>query len=528
MENNAIEIVEQLPFKWDTSPTAGLGVDKLQRSQHAKFLTKFLVNKGKESNYVLNINTGWGGGKTWFLRNWKSEIENKFPTVYIDAWKNDHSKDPFLDVISEIQSSLISKTDKNFFKKPLMSKSWHLVKSLAPDITKALIKKHLAVDIDDLDTVIDGDAFSEISSKIVEKAIDTHKEANQSIEEFKKSISEWLNSVIETSTNSYHFPLFVFIDELDRCRPTYAIEMLETIKHVFDIKGVVFVVATDKEQLQHSIKAIYGEGFNSQLYLDRFFQRTVSLKEISREEFIKEKIYNSNVFVEFSLDDANFIYLKNNNSRIDDIIEFMTIISDGFKMNLRTVTLWYDRVESVLLHQTRPVDLITLLFLMGLYSTSSYQYNRLARGENIFAFLDGNAIVDFKSKNIKLKWSYSQYDSLNEILEEFDGYHNQRIYEGQWTSEIDLAHYISVVLKHTSIRTFPGYRLDKCRDYIFADIKHFIRNNEPSKMSEVIPGPSQADECYSTTFTLMRKFNLDNGLNKISYFEICELATFFE
>ncbi|MEL0615029.1 P-loop NTPase fold protein, partial [Marinomonas arenicola] len=49
----------------------------------------------------------------------------------------------------------------------------------------------------------------------------------------------------------------MFVDELDRCRPSYAVEMLESIKHIFDIKGIVFVVATDSEQLQHGVKAIY-------------------------------------------------------------------------------------------------------------------------------------------------------------------------------------------------------------------------------------------------------------------------------
>ncbi|QDE47832.1 hypothetical protein EIN43_17235 [Enterobacter hormaechei] len=65
-------------------------------------------------------------------------------------------------------------------------------------------------------------------------------------------------------------PTFIFIDELDRCRPNYAIDMLETIKHLFDINNVVFVIATDKEQLSHSICSVYGSGFDATRYLDRF------------------------------------------------------------------------------------------------------------------------------------------------------------------------------------------------------------------------------------------------------------------
>lgn len=72
-----------------------------------------------------------------------------------------------------------------------------------------------------------------------------------------KSVFEWVTAV--TGIKQKELPAFIFIDELDRCRPSYAVEMLETIKHIFDISGVVFVVATDTEQLQHAVKVVYGE-----------------------------------------------------------------------------------------------------------------------------------------------------------------------------------------------------------------------------------------------------------------------------
>ncbi|MGZ8364256.1 MAG: KAP family P-loop NTPase fold protein [Caulobacteraceae bacterium] len=68
-------------------------------------------------------------------------------------------------------------------------------------------------------------------------------------------------------------PFFVLIDELDRCRPTYAIELLEQVKHLFDIDNTIFVIATDGDQLAHSISAVYGEQFDGKRYLLRFFHR---------------------------------------------------------------------------------------------------------------------------------------------------------------------------------------------------------------------------------------------------------------
>ena len=61
-----------------------------------------------------------------------------------------------------------------------------------------------------------------------------------------------------------------FVDELDRCRPTYTVELLERIKHFFDVEGLVFVLSLDKEQLGHSIRAVYGAGIDVDGYLRRF------------------------------------------------------------------------------------------------------------------------------------------------------------------------------------------------------------------------------------------------------------------
>jgi hypothetical protein len=103
---------------------------------------------------------------------------------------------------------------------------------------------------------------------------------------FKKRISETLVTIWEEN-ETVVAPMFVFIDELDRCRPSFAIRMLEEAKHLFDIDGIVFVIATDSEQLAHSIRAVYGEGFEARRYLRRFFDRVFVFPETDRTEFAK-------------------------------------------------------------------------------------------------------------------------------------------------------------------------------------------------------------------------------------------------
>lgn len=76
--------------------------------------------------------------------------------------------------------------------------------------------------------------------------------------------------------------LVIFIDELDRCKPSFAIEMLERIKHYFDDERIIFVVSLNKEQLIHTISNYYGSEFDATRYLNRFFDISVNLPEISR------------------------------------------------------------------------------------------------------------------------------------------------------------------------------------------------------------------------------------------------------
>lgn len=88
--------------------------------------------------------------------------------------------------------------------------------------------------------------------------------------------------------------LYIFIDELDRCRPNYAIELLESVKHLFCLKNTVFIVSTNRSEMESSIQKVYGSGFKSDNYLSRFFDRSISIRAPSKEIYLKnnEKLKN--------------------------------------------------------------------------------------------------------------------------------------------------------------------------------------------------------------------------------------------
>ncbi len=303
----------EVKISWSSSLDIGsehFPADKLNREKYAQFLTHFLASKGfnesceqneRKHNYVLNLNAEWGSGKSYFLRRWAENLKEHYPIVYVDAWKQDYSEDPLMTVISSMIKQLRAQAGKRVddltFKAP--RKLIGLLKSAAPSLARGLATRYLGVDpvkiIQQADDNIDiGENVKDsngkdidmglAASKIVEYLLNEHDAKSDAIDNLKLNVEQWVEAVIGLKKKQY--PAFIFIDELDRCRPSYAVEMLETIKHIFDIPGAVFVVATDTEQLQHTVKAIYGEGFDARTYLGRFFDSRYTLKAPSYEKIL--------------------------------------------------------------------------------------------------------------------------------------------------------------------------------------------------------------------------------------------------
>ena len=107
--------------------------------------------------------------------------------------------------------------------------------------------------------------------------------------ELKKKLKDSITKLAEGKK------IIFFIDELDRCRPLYAIELLETIKHLFDVKNCIFILAWDKVQLSESIKTVYGIGMDSNGYLRRFIDLDYQLPEPSRKDYINYLIEKENL-----------------------------------------------------------------------------------------------------------------------------------------------------------------------------------------------------------------------------------------
>ena len=420
--------------------------DKLGREKYATFLTKLLASQGyddqrtdgdKKRNYVLNLNAEWGAGKTYFLKRWSEDLKEHYPVVYVDAWKKDYSDDPLMTVISSIIDQLRKQAGKDkdspVFKAP--RKLIGLLKAASPGIGRGLFKRYVGIDpveimnADDdnenighikgengqdlLDTNSNPIDMSFAASEAVKYLIDEHDAKSKAIDSLKKSVSEWVGAVVGHKQNSY--PAFIFIDELDRCRPSYAVEMLETIKHIFDIDGVVFVVATATEQLQHAVKAVYGEGFDAKIYLGRFFNSRYSLKSPNLENFL-DVHSDANKLSEDYLKRVNIeIFPPNSDAKIT--LKNISIVLEAFNASPRTAIQITDRILATISNMPRgsKLDILMLTTLLCIKEKDNKLFEEIVNGkfEKVIQKGDG-------TKTIYLaEWieSYIPTSSHNRLIE---------------------------------------------------------------------------------------------------------------
>jgi len=255
-------------------------LDQMNRKGVAKFLTQYLDATPKIN--VLNVNSAWGSGKTFFLKNWVAEQSTERACVYFNAWETDFSGDAFVSLVASIKDQLHEAIgplqDAEDLIRKFTAKASKTLIAATPALAKGVIKKFTGIDVGLLSEIVDGDAFADAAEKAVEKLIETNKETMAIVEEFKAVFHELVAlSSRQLAVGGTVKPVYIFIDELDRCRPTFAIELLERIKHLFDVSGCKFIIATDTLQLSHSIRAVYGSGFSSEKYLKRFFDAEFTL-----------------------------------------------------------------------------------------------------------------------------------------------------------------------------------------------------------------------------------------------------------
>ena len=253
-----------------------------------------------EGPYSVAIDSEWGSGKTFFVKQVKmlldllnpqskvdketsdkilkkfnldselnensEKVDDSIYSIYFDAWKNDAEDEPIKSLIYDIMLELDFKY--NFSNTKLTDAGIQALKFLTPVIGGAV----------------------ETGSKILDSLF-----SEEQLKPFikKKLFAKEIQNFISELPNERGNKLVIFIDELDRCNPAYAVKLLEQIKHYMEDDRIIFVFSVNINQLQHTIKHHYGNNFNATKYLDRFFDLQVKLPKANMMKFYENMGLNN-------------------------------------------------------------------------------------------------------------------------------------------------------------------------------------------------------------------------------------------
>lgn len=229
-----------------------------------------IVNKIKDFSFektneydnvenVLLVQGGYGTGKTFFAKKLNDYLLGEgIDSVYFSAWENDYVNDVFANISINFYKYFAEKNKINTNVKEILNNAYDFVKIIGDLTTNSNLSKLLE--------------FFE-------------KDQKDPIADFKEELAK-LISELENKK------LVLIVDELDRCRPDYAMKVLEIIKHFFDIDGLIVIILSNIKALNNSVKSLYNfeNNNNEESYLTKFFVDKVILNPINYEKFIVDTL----------------------------------------------------------------------------------------------------------------------------------------------------------------------------------------------------------------------------------------------
>ncbi len=274
--------------------------DMFQLMELAAGLTSLLKNVSDP--LVISLDGKWGVGKSTFLKMWAGELRKEsIPTIYFDAFENDFVDDAFAALVRAVIAFLEENTALETkiaqqFRKSAIHLGVVFGKGALKLGTKAAVRAAsggLLTDKDAEDAFTNnsdfvfsaGDTISEFEKisttelmSLFDKFITSTQQQKNTVENFKKSLGK-IPDVFDGNSDKKNVPVVFIIDELDRCRPDFALHLLERIKHVFSVENVHFVLGVHQGQLEQSVKFAYGSDIDASLYLQKFVNLRIPFEE---------------------------------------------------------------------------------------------------------------------------------------------------------------------------------------------------------------------------------------------------------
>ena len=253
----------------------------------ANDLQNFL--QGVDTPYVIGLDGGYGTGKTHFSTRFAVQMHKKIRTLYFSAWENDYKNDPLSIFVEQI--ALLVKQEQKIIK----PKTLQFIQNLLGAWAKST-EINVGAQVGELSAGITTNVGDFISNlKKLELPVDVLQNAKSQLAEYIKLLP--------------HDKLIFIVDDLDRCRPDFAIKTLEAVKHFFDIEGLIIVMPINQNRLRICVDAFYQISTearqklgNKEDYLQKFFNEVIDIPNLNYEKIcadhITEKWFTNNLVYE--------------------------------------------------------------------------------------------------------------------------------------------------------------------------------------------------------------------------------------
>lgn len=247
----------------------------------------------------IRLNAAYGTGKTTFLNQLRDKADkNKFVVLYYNAWEEEIS----LDARSSLCLAILKEIEKNSPEKKIDTKIASFQKVILPIIAKAGINALSRFLLGDHKALLEAFDAAEIGNTIADALKGGFKEAEQSrlqIHQIREALRKLITALGDKK-------ILILIDELDRCRPDFAIEVLETIKHFFSIEKIFALVGVDENVLHSIIEKRYGSSIDCEGYLLRHFSSEMQFSDFSYSHYCINKCQEFGIPSDFH-DNVTFI-----------------------------------------------------------------------------------------------------------------------------------------------------------------------------------------------------------------------------
>ena len=412
------------------------GDDQLQRSVYAQNI-KSIISKCQDlpktndnNSYVIGINAPWGSGKTFFTQmlisylqgDWEkpgldpdarklavestgsdtpADAKEKFSVVYYDAWKNDFWDNAFEPLFDNLVKTVLLSAEADAYALSDILKS-------AGKIIAYAIKGYAAKKIADYFESGMIDKINEEAGRIWANASNPDYLTSKTFPDydaFKAAIAllqGYLAKAVEVKKK-----LVIIIDELDRCKPTFAVQTLEIVKHLFNVEGLVFIFALDIHQLSHCVKVVYGNEFDATGYLERFFNYLTILPHGRFSSTEQSRLFIDKMGLQNKYETLN-----------DNLIGSFVQITELFSLSLREVktvlTTYSVLLETVLAQYTEYPNALILYFY---FLCMKYKDPVLFSG-GVFSNQSEDVAALLNKKKIPFigKWEDADYQQLCKII----------------------------------------------------------------------------------------------------------------